>query len=61
MAVGIVAVTAYMHMTRTDGSRGNGSDDKRDQWHMHMTMTVGVLAVTAKEISCGKGIIGICT
>ena len=26
-------------MTRTDGSRGSGSDDKRDQWHMHMTRT----------------------
>ena len=26
-------------MTRTDGIRGSGSDDKRDQWHMHMTRT----------------------
>ena len=38
MSVGVVAVMAYMHMTRTDGIRGCGSDDKRYKWHMHMTM-----------------------
>ena len=30
-----------MHMTRTDGSMGCGSEDKRDKWHMHMTRTDG--------------------
>ena len=30
-----------MHMTRPDGSRGSGSYDKRDKWHMHMTRTDG--------------------
>ena len=47
-----------MHMTRTDGSRGSGSYEKRDKWHMDMTraeMVVGVVAVMTKEIS------GICT
>ena len=28
-------------MTRTDGIRGSGSDDKRDKWHMHMTRKDG--------------------
>ena len=28
-------------MTRADGSRGSGGDDKRDKWHMHMTRTDG--------------------
>ena len=36
-----MAVTAYMHMTRTDGIRGCGSDDKRYKWHMHMTKADG--------------------
>ena len=30
-----------MHMTRTDGVRGYGSDDKRYKWHMHMTKADG--------------------
>ena len=28
-------------MTRSDGSRGSGSYDKRDKWYMHMTRTDG--------------------
>ena len=46
VGVGLVAVMTkdnkwHMHMTRTDGSRGCGSDDKRYKWHMHMTKADG--------------------
>ena len=48
MAVWLVAVMTKViggiHMTWKDGSRGSGSDDKRDlwhKWHMHMTRTDG--------------------
>ena len=41
MAVGVVAVTAYMHMTRTDAITDYGSDDKRYKWHMHMNKADG--------------------
>ena len=36
-----MAVTAYIHMTRTDSIRGCGSDDKRYKLHMHMTKADG--------------------
>ena len=36
-----MAVTVYMHMTRTDGIRDCGSIDKRYKWHMHMTKADG--------------------
>ena len=39
MALGVVArYNWHMHMTKADGSRGSGSDDKREQWHMHKTV-----------------------
>ena len=39
MALGVMTVmtkgiSGIMHMTKADGSRGSGSDGKRDKWHI---------------------------
>ena len=36
-------------MTRTDGSSGFGSEDKRDKWHMHMTRTDGSMGCGSED------------
>ena len=42
MALGVVArYNWHMHMTKADGIRGCGSDDKRYMWHLHMTKADG--------------------